>query len=65
MCAEPPQKMRDELQITREQVLKLETAVLGLRNVPRAWWKRVDRDLTENWMGSAPVGSVYLNVHEW
>ena len=47
MCAEPPQKMRDELQITREQVLKLETAVLGLRNVPRAWWKRVVRDLTQ------------------
>ena len=45
--AEPPQEMRDKLQITREQVLKLETAVFGLRNVPRAWWKRVDRDLTE------------------
>ena len=35
--AEPPQEMRDKLQITREQVLKLETAVYGLRNVPRAW----------------------------
>ena len=29
--AEPPQEMRDKLQITREQVLKLETAVYGLR----------------------------------
>ena len=45
--AEPPQEMRDKLQITREQVLKLETAVYGLRNAPRAWWKRVVRDLTE------------------
>ena len=36
--AEPPQEMRDKLQITREQVLKLETAVHGLQNVARAWW---------------------------
>ena len=45
--AEPPQEMRDKLQITREQVLKLKTAVYGLRTAPRAWWKRVVRDLTE------------------
>ena len=45
--AEPPQELRDKLQITREQVLKLETAVYGLRNTPRAWWKRVVRDLTD------------------
>ena len=44
--AEPPQEMRDKLHITREQVLKLETAEYGLRNAPRAWWKRVVRDLT-------------------
>ena len=47
MCAQsPPQKLREKLQITREQVLKLETAVFGLRNAPRAWWKKVVRDLT-------------------
>ena len=34
--AEPPLEMRDRLQITREQVLTLETAVYGLRNAPRA-----------------------------
>ena len=45
--AEPPQEMRDKLQITREHVLKLDTAVYGLRNSPRAWWKRVVRDLAE------------------
>ena len=45
--AEPPQELRDKLQITREHVLKLETAVYGLRNAPRAWWKRVMRDLTD------------------
>ena len=45
--AEPPQEMRDKLQITREQVLELETAVCGLRNAPRAWLTRVVRDLTE------------------
>ena len=45
--ADPPQEMCDKLQITREQVLKLESAVDGLRNAPRAWWKRVVRDLTE------------------
>ena len=28
-------------------MLKLETAAYGLRNAPRAWWKRVVRDLTE------------------
>ena len=28
-------------------MLKMETAVYGLRNAPRAWWKRVVRDLTE------------------
>ena len=42
--AEPPQEMRDRLQITREQVLKLETAVYGLRNEPRVGWKRVVLD---------------------
>ena len=45
--AEPPQEMRDKLQITRKQVLKLESAVYGLRNAPRVWWKRVVRDLTD------------------
>ena len=40
--AAPPQELRDKLQI-REQVLKLETAVCGLRNAQRAWWKRVVR----------------------
>ena len=45
--AEPPQELRDKLQVTREQVLKLETAVYGLRNAPRAWWKRVVRVLTD------------------
>ena len=45
--AEPLQEMRHKLQITREQMLKLETPVYGLRNAPRAWWKRVVRDLTE------------------
>ena len=45
--AESPEELRDKLQITREQVLKLETAVCGLRNAPRVWWKRVVRDLTE------------------
>ena len=43
--AEPPQEMRDKLQIPREQVLKL-----GLRctvSETRAWWKRVVRDLAE------------------
>ena len=30
--AEPPQELREKLQITREQVLKLETAENGLRN---------------------------------
>ena len=41
-----PQELRDKLQITREQVLNLETAVYGLRNAARARWKRVVRDLT-------------------
>ena len=36
-----------EQQVTREQVLEFETAVYGLRNAPRAWWKRLVRDLTE------------------
>ena len=45
--AELPQELRDKLQIAREQVLKLETAVYGLRSAPRARWKRVVRDLTE------------------
>ena len=44
---EPPEELRDKLQITRQQVLKLETAVDGLRNAPRAWWKRVVRDFTD------------------
>ena len=38
---DPPQELRDKLQIAREQVLKLEIAVCGLRNAPRAWWKHL------------------------
>ena len=34
--------------LEKAQLLKLETAVYGLRNAPKAWWKRVCRDLTEN-----------------
>ena len=45
--AEHLQELRDKLQSTREQVLNLETAVYGLRNAPKAWWKRVVRHLTE------------------
>ena len=44
--AEPPQELRENLQITQEQVFQLETAGYGLRNAQRAWWKRVVRDLT-------------------
>ena len=45
MCAQSPH--RSCVTITRESVLKLETAVYSLRNAPIAWWKRVVRDLTE------------------
>ena len=45
--AEPPQELREKLQITREQVLKLVTSVNSFRNEPKAWWKRAVRDLTE------------------
>ena len=44
--AEPPQELREKLQMTREQVLKFGTAVFGLRNAQMSWWKRVVRDLT-------------------
>ena len=39
---EPPQELRDKLQIARQQVLKLEIAVLGLRNAPRALCSQLD-----------------------
>ena len=45
--AEPPPELREKLQITKEKALKLETAIYGLRNTQRAWWKRVARDLTD------------------
>ena len=35
--AKLPKELREKLQITPEQVLKLETAVYSLPNAPRAW----------------------------
>ena len=67
MYAERPQEMRDRLQVTREQVLKLETAVCGLRNAPRASRKRVVRDLTETgWVQhqSAQCTFMFMNGPE-
>ena len=63
--AEPPQEMRYKLLITREQVLKLEAAVCGLRNAPRAWWKRVVRDLTETGWVQHQLDQRTFHVHEW
>ena len=63
--AELPHEMREKLQITREQVLKLETAVYDLRHAPRAWWKRVVGDLTEIGWVQHQLVNVHLHVHEW
>ena len=65
--AGPPQETRDKFQIRREQVLKLESAVCGLRNAPRAWWKRVVRDLTQTgWVQHQldPCTFMFMNVTE-
>ena len=62
--AEPPQEMRDKLLITREQVLKLEAAVCGLRNALRARWKRVVRDLTETGWVQHQLDQCTFMVHE-
>ena len=42
---EPTADLRDRLNITKDFLLKLTGSVYGLRNAPRAWYKRVRKDL--------------------
>ena len=42
---EPTAEVRRMLNLTREQILKLEGSVYGLVTAPRHWWKKVVRDL--------------------
>ena len=42
---EPTADLRERLNITKEFLLKLTGSVYGLRNAPRAWYKRVRKDL--------------------
>ena len=42
---EPTADLRQRLRIGKESILKLTGSVYGLRNAPRAWYKRVKKDL--------------------
>ena len=42
---EPTANLRQRLNIGKDCVLKLTGSVYGLRNAPRAWYKRVKKDL--------------------
>ena len=42
---EPTADLRQRLRIGKESILKLTGSVYGLRNVPRAWYRRVKKDL--------------------
>ena len=42
---EPTADLRQRLKIGKESILKLTGSVYGLRNAPRAWYKRVKKDL--------------------
>ena len=41
----PTADLRQRLRIGKESILKLTGSVYGLRNAPRAWYKRVRKDL--------------------
>ncbi len=42
---EPTADLRQRLNITKDHILKLTGSVYGLRNAPRAWYRRVRNDL--------------------
>ena len=42
---EPTADLRQRLKIGKESILKLTGSVYGLRNAPRAWYRRVKKDL--------------------
>ena len=42
---EPTADLRNRLNITKDHILKLTGSVYGLRNAPRAWYRRVRQDL--------------------
>ena len=46
MYAEPTRELREKLNLTKNQVLRLMGSVYGLRSAPRHWYLRVKRDLT-------------------
>ena len=43
--AKPVPELARYLNLTPEQIIRLEGAVYGLRNAPRRWWMRVKRDM--------------------
>ena len=49
---DPTGEVRKKLGMTSDQLMKLERAVYGLRNAPRAWYTRIRRDLIA--MGARP-----------
>jgi len=49
---DPTGEVRKKLGMTPDQLMKLERAVYGLRNAPRAWYTRIRRDLIA--MGARP-----------
>eukprot|EP00969_Alexandrium_andersonii_P058045 2557532-Alexandrium_andersonii.AAC.1 len=53
--AEPPADLARFLGISKDQLLKLEGAVYGLRRAPRAWWRRVHKDLLQMGLSVHPL----------
>ena len=43
--AQPVPELARHLGLSPEQIIRLEGAVYGLRNVPRRWWQRVKADM--------------------
>ena len=45
LCFEPPPEVREFMQLSPEDVLRLEKAAYGLAEAPRAWFLRLTREL--------------------
>ena len=62
----PPQELREKLQIPRGQVFEKGDCCVRSSETRRGIMVETSRSrLDSHWMGSTPVGSVHVHVHEW
>ena len=63
--AEPSPELAAKLNLTIEQLVKIEGGVYGLRNAPRRWWTRVVRTMIEQtWTQHAIDKCLFMLIDE-